>query len=59
MRDVICFYEKKSSSVEIMKDELLLNDGRYDDMARSICQCVKNYYGCCKEVMLKMQKERM
>jgi hypothetical protein len=59
MREIICFYEKKSAAVEIMDEDLPLNDGRYEDTARSICQSVKNYYSTCKEVMHSMYQDRV
>jgi hypothetical protein len=58
MRDVVCFYEKKSTAVEMAEEGLPLNDGRYEDLARSICQSVKGYYSACREVMCSMRQSR-
>jgi hypothetical protein len=58
MRDMVCFYEKKSTAVEMAEETLPLNDGRYEDLARSICQSVKSYYSTCREVMYSMHMSR-
>jgi len=36
-----------------------MNDGRLEDIARSICQSIKNYYDYSKQVMALVDKNRI
>lgn len=54
MKEIICFYEKKSLAIQLIQEDLILNDGRLTEMAKSVNQVVRNYYGLYKGVMSKV-----
>jgi hypothetical protein len=59
MRDILCYFERKSDEGQMVREELILNPGRMEDLAKSVCQSMKNYDDCCKEVMGKVHKHKL